>query len=110
MADELVAEFTNGEDLLVSPDQVHLMESTGKPVVPFLSLINFIDFFFSQQQYDEKNIRRRVYDALNVLMAMDIISKEKKEIQWRGLPSTEIDDIEPLKVKVWTFVYGSSMA
>ena len=27
------------------------------------------------QQYDEKNIRRRVYDALNVLMAMDIISK-----------------------------------
>lgn len=72
VADELVAEFTNGEDLLVSPDQ---------------------------QQYDEKNIRRRVYDALNVLMAMDIISKEKKEIQWRGLPSTEIDDIEPLKAE-----------
>jgi putative methionine-R-sulfoxide reductase with GAF domain len=38
-----------------------------------------------QQQYDEKNIRRRVYDALNVLMAMDIISKDKKEIQWKGL-------------------------
>jgi len=38
------------------------------------------------QQYDEKNIRRRVYDALNVLMAMDIISKEKKEIKWKGLP------------------------
>ncbi|MCO5557206.1 hypothetical protein L7F22_010766 [Adiantum nelumboides] len=72
VADELVAEFTNGEDLIVSPDQ---------------------------QQYDEKNIRRRVYDALNVLMAMDIISKEKKEIQWRGLPSTEIDDIEPFKAE-----------
>ena len=28
-----------------------------------------------------------MYDALNVLMAMDIISKEKKEIRWRGLPS-----------------------
>lgn len=38
--------------------------------------------------YDEKNIRRRVYDALNVLMAMEIISKEKKEIRWRGLPSS----------------------
>lgn len=38
-------------------------------------------------QYDEKNIRRRVYDALNVLMAMEIISKEKKEIRWKGLPS-----------------------
>ena len=31
------------------------------------------------QTYDEKNIRRRVYDALNVLMAMDIITKEKKK-------------------------------
>jgi hypothetical protein len=34
--------------------------------------------------YDEKNIRRRVYDAINVLMAMDIIQKEKKEILWKG--------------------------
>eukprot|EP00966_Prymnesium_polylepis_P304609 7037712-Prymnesium_polylepis.1 len=39
------------------------------------------------QAYDEKNIRRRVYDALNVLMAMDIITKEKKNIMWRGLPT-----------------------
>lgn len=38
-------------------------------------------------QYDQKNIRRRVYDALNVLMAMNIIRKEKKEIRWLGLPS-----------------------
>ena len=51
-----------------------------------------------QQQYDEKNIRRRVYDALNVLMAMDIISKDKKEIQWKGLPRTSINDIEELQV------------
>jgi hypothetical protein len=51
-----------------------------------------------QQQYDEKNIRRRVYDALNVLIAMEIISKDKKEIQWRGLPKTRMNDIEELKV------------
>jgi len=51
-----------------------------------------------QQQYDEKNIRRRVYDALNVLMAMDIISKDKKEIQWKGLPRTSVNDIEEIKV------------
>ncbi|XP_058055005.1 transcription factor Dp [Anopheles bellator] len=48
--------------------------------------------------YDQKNIRRRVYDALNVLMAMKIISKEKKEIRWHGLPTstsiTEYDDLE----------------
>ncbi|ETW07000.1 hypothetical protein, variant [Aphanomyces invadans] len=48
--------------------------------------------------YDEKNIRRRVYDALNVLMAMDIISKEKKEIRWRGLPSNAKQDLELLQV------------
>lgn len=35
--------------------------------------------------FDEKNIRRRIYDALNVLMAMDIISKEKKQIRWKGI-------------------------
>lgn len=35
---------------------------------------------------DEKNIRRRVYDALNVLMAVGIFTKEKKDIFWRGLP------------------------
>jgi transcription factor Dp-1 len=45
-------------------------------------------------QYDEKNIRRRVYDALNVLMAMDIISKEKKEIRWKGLPSHAQPDLD----------------
>jgi len=39
---------------------------------------------------DSKNIRRRVYDALNVLMAMNIIEKEKKEIRWRGLPTTDV--------------------
>ncbi|KAH1267658.1 Transcription factor-like protein DPB [Glycine max] len=52
---------------------------------------------YNEQQYDEKNIRRRVYDALNVLMAMDIISKDKKEIQWKGLPRTSLSDMEELK-------------
>lgn len=48
-------------------------------------------------KYDEKNIRRRVYDALNVLMAMDIISKEKKEIRWKGLPSNAHHDLDMMK-------------
>ncbi|CAA7034037.1 unnamed protein product [Microthlaspi erraticum] len=72
VADELVAEFALPNNDETSPDQ---------------------------QQYDEKNIRRRVYDALNVLMAMDIISKDKKEIQWRGLPRTSLSDIEELKAE-----------
>ncbi|XP_010423720.1 PREDICTED: transcription factor-like protein DPB isoform X1 [Camelina sativa] len=70
VADELVAEYALPNNDGTSPDH---------------------------QQYDEKNIRRRVYDALNVLMAMDIISKDKKEIQWRGLPRTSLSDIEELK-------------
>uniref|UniRef100_A0A182JJW1 E2F/DP family winged-helix DNA-binding domain-containing protein n=1 Tax=Anopheles atroparvus TaxID=41427 RepID=A0A182JJW1_ANOAO len=32
-------------------------------------------------QYDQKNIRRCVYAALNELMVMKIISKEKKDIR-----------------------------
>ncbi|XP_051149621.1 transcription factor-like protein DPB [Andrographis paniculata] len=72
VADELVAEFADSNDSLASPDQ---------------------------KLYDEKNIRRRVYDALNVLMAMDIISKDKKEIQWKGLPRTTLNDIEELKAE-----------
>ncbi|XP_048236285.1 transcription factor-like protein DPB isoform X2 [Ricinus communis] len=73
VADELVAEFADPGNSVSSPDQ--------------------------QQQYDEKNIRRRVYDALNVLMALDIISKDKKEIQWKGLPRTSLSDIEELKAE-----------
>lgn len=32
----------------------------------------------SLDKFDEKNIRRRVYDALNVFMALDIITKDRK--------------------------------
>ena len=52
----------------------------------------------TDQQYDQKNIRRRVYDALNVLMAMNIISKEKKEIKWLGLPTNSIQESSSLEV------------
>ena len=31
---------------------------------------------------------RRVYDALNVLEALDIIAKDKKSVSWRGFPDT----------------------
>ena len=40
----------------------------------------------SEGRYDEKNIRRRVYDALNVLMAIGAIAKEGKDIVWQGWP------------------------
>jgi transcription factor Dp-1 len=49
-------------------------------------------------QSDEKNIRRRVYDALNVLLALDVIAKDKKKIHWKGLPNTNIKDLDKIKV------------
>ena len=55
--------------------------------------------YAAEQLFDEKNIRRRVYDALNVLMAMNIISKEKKDITWRGLPSSADSDVEALRAE-----------
>ncbi|XP_061648292.1 transcription factor Dp-1-like isoform X4 [Phyllopteryx taeniolatus] len=72
VADELVAEFSSGDNLM-SPNDSHV--------------------------YDQKNIRRRVYDALNVLMAMNIISKEKKEIKWIGLPTNSAQECQNLEVE-----------
>lgn len=59
------------------------------------STVSCATLFF--QQYDQKNIRRRVYDALNVLMAMNIISKEKKEIRWLGLPTNSLQECAALE-------------
>ena len=35
---------------------------------------------------DEKNVRRRTYDALNVLEAVNVIAKDSKDITWKGTP------------------------
>ncbi|XP_042676545.1 transcription factor Dp-2 isoform X2 [Centrocercus urophasianus] len=70
VADELVSEFTNSNS--------HLAADSA---------------------YDQKNIRRRVYDALNVLMAMNIISKEKKEIRWIGLPTNSAQECQNLEIE-----------
>lgn len=48
--------------------------------------------------FDEKNIRRRVYDAINVLMAINLIEKDKKEIRWIGCPTTKkTEELKQLK-------------
>ncbi|KAG2334985.1 hypothetical protein Bca52824_006165 [Brassica carinata] len=52
----------------------------------------------NENEYNEKNIRRRVYDALNVFMALDIIARDKKEIRWKGLPIICKKDVEEVKV------------
>lgn len=50
-----------------------------------------------QLHYIQKNIRRRVYDALNVLMALNVLQKEKKEIRWVGLPVNMIEECRRLE-------------
>lgn len=52
----------------------------------------------ARQVFDQKNIRRRVYDALNVLMAMNIIAKDKKNIEWVGLPTNSAQESMHLQV------------
>ena len=55
---------------------------------------------FSDDAFDSefKNIQRRVYDALNVLHALSIISKNRNEIKYRGL--VDKDDLEKLHFKI----------
>ncbi|TVU35528.1 hypothetical protein EJB05_17424, partial [Eragrostis curvula] len=49
------------------------------------------------QELDEKNIRRRVYDAFNVLIALRVIAKDKKEIKWMGLSNFRYEKIKTLE-------------
>ena len=65
-------------------------------------MLTFVVYNVYLQAYDQKNIRRRVYDALNVLMAMNIISKEKKEIRWIGLPTNSAQECQNLEVNILT--------
>jgi E2F/DP family winged-helix DNA-binding domain len=49
---------------------------------------------------EEKNIRRRVYDALNVLLAMKIITKDKKLIRWAGMPASQAEQRTRLEASI----------
>ena len=49
------------------------------------------------RDYDGKNIRRRVYDILNVLIAMNIVTKERKELRWKGLPPSGAAEVAMLE-------------
>jgi hypothetical protein len=49
---------------------------------------------------DEKNIRRRVYDAFNVLIALRVFVKDKKEIKWMGLSNFRYEKIKMVEVSI----------
>ncbi|KAF9373347.1 Transcription factor Dp-2, partial [Podila verticillata] len=50
----------------------------------------YVEDAVGQEPSGQENIRRRVYDALNVLEALDIISMDKKEIQWIGVENSRV--------------------
>eukprot|EP00465_Bigelowiella_longifila_P011624 CAMPEP_0185275864 /NCGR_PEP_ID=MMETSP1359-20130426/54912_1 /TAXON_ID=552665 /ORGANISM="Bigelowiella longifila, Strain CCMP242" /LENGTH=183 /DNA_ID=CAMNT_0027869351 /DNA_START=107 /DNA_END=658 /DNA_ORIENTATION=+ len=41
----------------------------------------------SGQEMCEKSIRRRIYDTINVLMALGLVEKTKQHIEWKGSAS-----------------------
>eukprot|EP00557_Chaetoceros_sp_GSL56_P005122 CAMPEP_0176499668 /NCGR_PEP_ID=MMETSP0200_2-20121128/13062_1 /TAXON_ID=947934 /ORGANISM="Chaetoceros sp., Strain GSL56" /LENGTH=331 /DNA_ID=CAMNT_0017898127 /DNA_START=73 /DNA_END=1068 /DNA_ORIENTATION=- len=68
-------------------------EVANELVIEALKLFDGEHFPEKKKKDHEKNIRRRVYDALNVLLATDIMSKTKerdnreKTIHWKGYRS-----------------------
>ena len=79
--------------LFFFPPPSSLSLSLSPPLLPLSPPL-----ILSHQPIDHKNIRRRVYDALNVLMAMNIISKEKKDIKWIGLPTNSVQECQHIEV------------
>nr|XP_007990925.2 transcription factor Dp family member 3 [Chlorocebus sabaeus] len=53
----------------------------------------------NESAYDVNNIKRRTYDALNVLMAMNVISREKKKIKWIGPTTNSAQNCQNLQVE-----------
>ncbi|XP_010387729.1 transcription factor Dp family member 3 [Rhinopithecus roxellana] len=53
----------------------------------------------NESAYVVNNIKRRTYDALNVLMAMNVISREKKKIKWIGLTTSSAQNCQNLQVE-----------
>eukprot|EP00472_Partenskyella_glossopodia_P007696 CAMPEP_0197538904 /NCGR_PEP_ID=MMETSP1318-20131121/60960_1 /TAXON_ID=552666 /ORGANISM="Partenskyella glossopodia, Strain RCC365" /LENGTH=328 /DNA_ID=CAMNT_0043097451 /DNA_START=477 /DNA_END=1463 /DNA_ORIENTATION=- len=45
---------------------------------------SFVSGSDSSQHESEKSIRRRIYDTLNVLMALGMVRKSKQQIEWTG--------------------------
>mmetsp|Transcript_5120 Transcript_5120/g.7744 ORF Transcript_5120/g.7744 Transcript_5120/m.7744 type:complete len:356 (-) Transcript_5120:31-1098(-) len=49
------------------------------------------------QRLEESNVKRRVYDVLNVFIAIGLVTKHKPNLRWLGLPSEADKRIESLK-------------
>ncbi|KAI1296203.1 hypothetical protein EDD11_007499 [Mortierella claussenii] len=58
----------------------------------------------------QENIRRRVYDALNVLKALGIISFDNKDIHWVGIEqSTVVDEVTQCQAEAAASLHSSGL-
>lgn len=57
------------------------------------------EFSLIDTRTDQKNIRRRVYDVLNVLHSIGIIEKDKRHIKWIGFPSEIANGIDKVEME-----------
>ncbi len=93
--------------LAIGIGKIHYRSTSNSDYTCWIHILfNKLVCFLLQHVYDQKNIRRRVYDALNVLMAMNIISKDKKEIKWIGFPTNSAQECQDLEVSESVAVCG----
>ena len=83
MTEELIAEFS---------------EASGKvfTIIVFgcqYSVDSISITIFVLQPQGPRNIRRRIYDALNVLMASGVVERDSKSLVWKGMPGLEVCSI-----------------
>jgi hypothetical protein len=95
VADELVRQILEDRNTNQASSDTSTVKSIDRGMTPTAGSSSSTTSKTTHTKFDEKNIRRRVYDALNVLMAMNIISKDKKAIMWKGLPSSLSASISP---------------
>jgi len=50
------------------------------------------------QEQSEKSIRRRIYDTINVLMALGLVKKTKQQIEWTGKSLPNLEEVETKRI------------
>lgn len=76
------------------------LEEINSTTYPLIAENLIQEFAFIDSRTDHKNIRRRVYDVLNVLHSIQLIDKNKGGIRWKGFcPKITNEEIEKLEGK-----------
>jgi hypothetical protein len=69
------------------------MKFCANPRMTYLSKPSSYQIIFREREKESKNIRRRVYDALNVLVSVGILGKEQRCVihtQFTSVPGKKL--------------------